>query len=445
MATATRVDLPFSPRSYQRDAHALRMAFRFLVLVWHRRAGKTVFAVMELVLAALACTLPRGRYGYVGPLLNQTKDNGWAYLKAFTDNIPGRVVNESELSITLPNGARIRIHGADNPDSIKGAYFDGVVMDEVAQMKPQVWGEVVRPMLTDRRGWALFIGTPKGVNLFSKLYYAAIGGKKGWKGDMRRVSDTGCIPPEELAEARADMSPQEYAQEFECDFAAAVTNTLVPLNAVLEAQKRAIPESAYLFAPKILGIDVAREGDDRSCFFPRQGLATFKPRVMRIDDLMVLAGQAAEYVDKWRPDAVFVDAGGMGAGVIDRLRQLGYPCIGVDFGGTALDARFENRRTEMWWNMAEWIKTGGGCLSNMEDLTEDLVAPTYEYANDRGRVALESKKKMKKRGLASPDIADALALTFAAPVAIQTELDRLRAEDRRRRGRDYDPFDETRR
>lgn len=424
-----QVRLDFQPYSHQREAHELRKLHRFMVLVWHRRAGKTVFAVLELILAALACQRERGRFGYVAPYLKQAKKIAWDYLEAFTREIPGRSVNLADLSVTLPNGAKIELYGADNPDSIRGGYFDGVVLDEVADMKPMVWGEIVSPMLLDRGGWAIFLGTPKGINLFSELYYSAIEGDTvDWYGDMRRASETGVYSQEELASTTRNMTPQQIAQEFECDFAAAVENALIPLPAVLEAQERQAPRDSFEHMPKILGIDVARQGGDRSCFYPRQGIIAFKPKVMRIADSMELAGQAALYIDQWKPDAVFIDNGTYGASVADRLRQLGHSIIAVDFGGRALNPQlFRNRRVEMWWQMAEWVKSVG-CLPKMQELVIDLTAPTYSYAGADGRMSLESKDDMRARGLPSPDVGDALALTFAAPVPIRTAMDRVRGD-----------------
>src|SRR5690606_9719062 len=133
------------------------------------RAGKTVMAVMRLIAAALANERQSPRYAYIAPQLNQAKDVAWTYLKHYGLKVPGASVNESELCVEFPNGARVRIYGADNPDRLRGIYLDGVVLDEVADMKPEVWDEVVLPTLTDRQGWALFIGTPKGVNRFSEM------------------------------------------------------------------------------------------------------------------------------------------------------------------------------------------------------------------------------------------------------------------------------------
>jgi hypothetical protein len=430
------VELPFTPYPHQRAAHELRRRARFVVLVWHRRAGKTVWAIVELVLSALRTSRQRARYAYVAPLLKQAKAVAWDYLKHFARCIPGTAINESELAVTFPHGAQVRLYGADNPDALRGIYLDGAVLDEVADMKPEVWGEILRPALADRQGWSVFIGTPKGINLFSELYYRAERGEDGWASDLKRASDTGVLPAEEIEAARQEMSPAQFAQEFEVDFHAAVEDTLIRLDAVLEAQRRHVAKESYDFAPRVLGVDVARYGGDRSCIFPRQGLCAFQPRVLRGADTMQVAAQVAEMNERWKPDAIFVDAGGLGAGVVDRLRQLRVDVVPVDFGGRPTEARFENKRAEMWWALAEWLKSGG-CLPDLQELQKDLCAPRYTFSNARGKVQLESKEAMRERGLPSPDVGDALALTFAFPVTPRHQ----RAATPVNRG-EYDPFEE---
>lgn len=165
-------------------------------------------------------TIPHGRYAYVAPFLSQAKEVAWEYLKRFALPIIGDK-NESELWVELLNGARIRIHGADNPDRLRGAYLDGVVLDEYADMRPSVWGEVIRPMLADRQGWATFIGTPKGHNEFFDVWDRAQGNRE-WFAQMLRASETGILPAGELDDARKDMTPEQYEQEFECSFEAAI-------------------------------------------------------------------------------------------------------------------------------------------------------------------------------------------------------------------------------
>jgi hypothetical protein len=209
----------YSPRPHQADLH--RALKRFNVLVAHRRFGKTVFCINELIAKAAANTKCEARYGYVAPLLTQAKDVAWVYLKRFTAPIPGVEVSETELWVQLPNGARIRLYGADNADRLRGLYFDGVVLDEYAQMSPRVWPEVVRPMLADRQGWALFIGTPMGRNHFCALYEQAMT-DADWLARRFPASETGILAVAELAAARRTMSAQAFAQEFECSFAAGV-------------------------------------------------------------------------------------------------------------------------------------------------------------------------------------------------------------------------------
>lgn len=174
-------------------------------------------------------------------------------------------------------------------------------------------------------------------------------------------------------------------------------------------------------AAKVLGVDVARHGDDQSVTCRRQGNHVWPLRRYRIGDLMQLADVVAGEIHEFKPDAVFVDATGMGWGVIDRLRQLGFGhlVIGVQVGEKATDEqRYWNKRAELWANAKDWI-TEGGCLPNDPELETDLTAPEYGY-DKRMRIQIESKDEMKRRGLSSPDSADALCLTLAAPVMTTT-------------------------
>ena len=194
---------------------------RWSCIVAHRRAGKTVACVADLVLGALQTSKPNARYAYIAPLYVQAKDVAWAYVRDFAGSVPGVSFNEAELRADLPNGSRIRLYGADNYDRLRGLYLDGVVLDEYADMPPAAWGEVIRPALADRQGWAVFIGTPKGRNAFFDLYERAKV-EPDWFALMLRASETGLLPESELAAARAEMTPEQYGQEFECSFEAAI-------------------------------------------------------------------------------------------------------------------------------------------------------------------------------------------------------------------------------
>ena len=369
--------------------------------------------INHLIKSAVIDTSGTGRYGYVAPFRSQAKSIAWDYLKYFSGVIPFTNFNESELTIEFCNGSKIRIFGADNPDAMRGLYFDGVVLDEVADMKPSVWGEIIRPALSDRNGWACFIGTPKGINLFYELF--TLGQKtQGWAAQIYRADETGIIPEKELEDARAVMSDNQYRQEFLCDFSASVDNVLITIDLVSKAAARTLFESEVKFAPRIIGVDVARFGDDRSVICLRQGLWCKSLRVIDNLDNMTFAGMVAYEIDKFNPDAVFIDAG-RGEGVIDRLRQLGYKVMEINFGSQAQDnLRYANKRSEMWDKIREWLENGGA-IPNDTQLKTELSSPTY-YFDAKGRKVLEPKEKLKERGLKSPDMADSLALTFAFPV-----------------------------
>lgn len=193
---------------------------RWAIIVAHRRCGKTVATINDVVKRAVTSPLDHGRYAYVAPFLAQAKEVAWEYLKRFAQPIMADK-NEAELWVELVNSARIRIHGADNPDRLRGAYLDGVVLDEYADMRSSVWGEVIRPMLADREGWAVFIGTPKGKNEFWSAWNNA--DRAGWFRLMLKASETGILSAAELEDARGDMTPEQYEQEFECSFEAAIT------------------------------------------------------------------------------------------------------------------------------------------------------------------------------------------------------------------------------
>jgi len=214
----------YQPRAHQQALHEAIQ--RFSVLVCHRRFGKTVLAVNELIADSVNCSRSEPRHAYLAPLRKQAKRVAWDYLKRFTAHLPGREVREGELRIDLWGGRRIFVDGADNPDALRGLYLDGVVLDEYGQMQPTAWSQVVRPALSDRRGTALFIGTPKGRNAFHDLYQDAAAkmaaGDPSWFAALRRASETGIIPPGELEAARLDMDGDEYEQEFECSFAAGI-------------------------------------------------------------------------------------------------------------------------------------------------------------------------------------------------------------------------------
>lgn len=175
---------------------------------------------------ALRCERKNPQYAYFAPNYGQAKRVAWDYLKEYLHVIPGFEANEAELRVDIPRphlGDRIRfmLLGADSPGSIRGIYLDGAILDEYAEMYPAAWTQVIRPALSDRIGWAVFIGTPKGMNHFHDVYQLGLK-TPGWFTAMYKASETNIIDPNELAAARREMSEEEFNQEFECSFAAAM-------------------------------------------------------------------------------------------------------------------------------------------------------------------------------------------------------------------------------
>lgn len=214
-----QIIIPYKPRWYQLQVH--REMQRFNLLVFHRRAGKTVLAINELIKWTIEAQLPDARCHYVAPTYSQAKRIAWAYMQEFTRCIPGMQYNQSELRARFPNGDEIHLLGAENYDSHRGIYSDGVVIDEPALQHPAVFGEVFRPALADRGGRCLFIGTPAGHNSFYKRWLAAAT-LPGWYRKMLKVTETGALPVSEINMMRAEMTEPEFDQEMMCSFEASV-------------------------------------------------------------------------------------------------------------------------------------------------------------------------------------------------------------------------------
>ena len=214
-----RIVIPYEPRPKFIPFH--ERSQRWAVLVAHRRCGKTVACINDLVKRAITCPKPDGRYFYLAPYHAQAKDVAWDYLLRYTAPIPGREANISELRVDLPNGARVRLYGAENAERLRGLYFDGGVIDEPADIDPRVFPEIIRPALSDRKGWCTWIGTPKGKNAFWDLWRDAQADPDFYR-LMLKASETDYVDSAELEQARKSMTPDQYAQEYECSFDAAI-------------------------------------------------------------------------------------------------------------------------------------------------------------------------------------------------------------------------------
>lgn len=215
----SEVTLEYDPRPFFIPFH--QRTKRWSSIVAHRRCGKTVSCINDTVVRAIYNRKKHPRYGYIAPTYRQGKEIAWLYLKDAARPLIKKI-KESELSVELVNGAKITIFGADNPDSLRGLYFDGVILDEYGDMRPSLWGEVILPTLVDRRGWAVFIGTPKGMNHFYDIHQRSQE-DDDWFSLTLPISETGLFTDEETEQFRKQMSDEQYRQEFMCDFTAAIT------------------------------------------------------------------------------------------------------------------------------------------------------------------------------------------------------------------------------
>jgi len=327
-ARTQRIDLGYRARPQFRPFHARKQ--RWACIVAHRRAGKTVACVMDLVDAALRCTKQEARFAYVAPYYNQAKDAAWTYAKRFTRLVPGAEINESELRIDFAhNGARLRLYGADNYDRMRGGYFDGVILDEYGDMHPAAWPEVIRPMLADRQGWATFIGTPKGRNDFYKVWERAQT-TPDWFPMLLRGSESGLLIASELEAMRAEMTPEQYEQEIECNFNAAVVGAyygkeLVDAERAGRIGAHEVDPAALVHTAWDLGI-----GDSTAIWFFQVA-----PDGVRFVDhyenhnqplahyASVLSARGYRYGDHWVPHDAKVRELGTGRTRIETLKELG--------------------------------------------------------------------------------------------------------------------------
>ena len=219
-----RLVIPYKQRNHFKKFHASLKRWRFVVA--HRRAGKSVAEINELIKRALQNdrVYPPPRYAYIGPTFAQTKDLIWGYLKHYTSVLmsEGCTYSESELSCTLPNGAMINLYGgASAYERMRGLYFDGAVADEYPLLNPSMFSTVIRPCLADYRGFFIASGTSNGDDHFHALKVKA-DKDDDWDVFIIPVTETDALHPDELLEMSKDMSPDEYAREMLCSFAAPV-------------------------------------------------------------------------------------------------------------------------------------------------------------------------------------------------------------------------------
>lgn len=413
------INFNFTEREWQRQVFENQK--QFTVLAVHRRAGKSTLSCAELITKAI--TTKNCVYAYIAPQLKQSKAIAWKMLKDMceqfkTQNENGKVNNlvefrESELIVRFWTGSEIKLFGADNYDALRGIKLAGAVIDEVAQMPKELWEEVVSPALMDSNGFALFIGTPKGVNLFSDLYNRGFDPafEKSWKSMTFNCYQTDALSKESIELYKLSVSEEIFKREMMCDFTASGTNNLLSQQEVYDAYNRVVDPAWNQRTDLYMGVDVARFGADRSVIFFRKGLVAEEPIVLQGLDLVTLAKTVKRLYIERAPKQVFVDGTGVGGGLVDMLMSWGIYVNDINFGHKSIDKQYLNVRTEIWCKMAEWVKRGA-VLPKNSDLLSELCMPQYDF-NDKMQKVLETKKEIRERLGKSPDLADALALTFA--------------------------------
>jgi hypothetical protein len=314
-------------------------------------------------------------------------------------------------------GVEGRLWSAENPDAYAGVHnFDGVlvIFDEASGIDDSIWA-VTAGFFTENtpnRFWMAFSNPRRNTGYFYETFNSK---RDFWKTrvvDARTVEGTDKAVYQRIIDEYGPDSSQAHVEVYGM-FPNAGDDQFIGANLVDDAMARKKYQDAS--APIIIGVDPARFGADATVIALRQGRDIVKIMRHRGDDTMTVVGHVIEAIEEYKPALVVIDEGGLGAGIVDRLKEQRYKVKGVNFGNkSSQPVMYVNKRAEMWGKMREWLKSAA--IPNDRFLKTDLISPMMK-PDSRGTIFLESKKDMKSRGLASPDAADAIAVTFAFPVA----------------------------
>jgi hypothetical protein len=362
------IEIAYKPREQQLAIHELMDSKRFGVVVAHRRMGKTVSAINHLIKDALLNQKEAPRYAYIAPTYGQAKRVAWDYLVKYAEPLGG-TSNISERRVDFW-GRRIQLFGSDNPETLRGQYFDGVILDEIGDQNPKIWTDIVRPALADRKGWCLFIGTPKGHNHFKELRDRAEK-EEGWGLLEFKASETGVVDDTELKAAKNEMGEDKYRQEFECSFDAAVEGSyygqiLNELEDKKHMQEIPREEISRTFTAWDLGM-----GDSTSIW-----VAQLVGTEVRLLDYYENHGVGLDHYVKWIKDNDYLKAQhilphdvrvrelGTGKSRLEMLEESGLevkiaPRMGLDDGIQAV----RRLLPRCWFNVPQ-VQNGLNCLRN---------------------------------------------------------------------------------
>jgi hypothetical protein len=314
-----------------------------------------------------------------------------------------------------------RLWSAENPDSYAGVHnHDGVmvIFDEASGIDDSIWA-VTAGFFTENtpnRFWFAFSNPRRNTGYFYETFHSK---RDFWDTkvvDARTVEGTDKAVYQQIIDEYGPDSAQAHVEVYG-QFPSAGDDQFIGANTVDEAMKRVKYQD--LSAPIVIGVDPARFGADATVIAVRQGRDIVKIIRHRGDDTMTVVGYVIDAIEEYKPTLVVIDEGGLGAGIVDRLKEQRYKIKGINFGNKSKNPiMYGNMRAQMWGDMREWLKTAS--IPNDRFLKTDLISPMMK-PDSRGTIFLESKKDMKSRGLASPDAADAIAVTFAFPVAHRGE------------------------
>jgi hypothetical protein len=318
-------------------------------------------------------------------------------------------------------GVEGRLWSAENPDAFAGVHnMDGVlvIFDEASGIDDAIWA-VTAGFFTENtpnRFWFAFSNPRRNTGYFYETFHSK---RDFWDTkvvDARTVEGTDKAVYQQIIDEYGPDSSQAHVEVYG-QFPSAGDDQFIGANTVDEAMKRVKYQD--MSAPIVIGVDPARFGADATVIAVRQGRDIVKIIRHRGDDTMTVVGYVIDAIEEYKPTLVVIDEGGLGAGIVDRLKEQRYKIKGVNFGNKSKNPiMYGNMRAQMWGDMREWLKTAS--IPNDRFLKTDLISPMMK-PDSRGTIFLESKKDMKSRGLASPDAADAIAVTFAFPVAHRGE------------------------
>lgn len=314
-------------------------------------------------------------------------------------------------------GVEGRLWSAENPDAYAGVHnFDGVmvIFDEASGIDDGIWS-VTSGFFTENtpnRFWLAFSNPRRNTGYFYETFHSK---REFWVTkvvDARTVEGTDKAVYQQIIDEYGADSSQAHVEVYG-EFPNAGDDQFISSGVVDEAMNR--EKYKDMTAPIIIGVDPARFGADATVIAIRQGRDIVRIDRHRGDDTMTVVGHIIEAIEEFKPAMVVIDEGGLGAGIVDRLKEQRYKIKGVNFGNkSAQPIMYGNKRAEMWGKMKEWLKSAS--IPKDRFLKTDLISPMMK-PDSKGTIFLESKKDMKARGLASPDAADAICVTFAFPVA----------------------------